>query len=182
MFSYWRWVLSVCGLWAVIWEAQYSTIIDSRVTAMQYPPVRVPNAAPGRTIHLPRRVMSLAIVCHTRVVPHPEIVPYWQQLGRHISRVTFEGVPRTCTYCTPGNRPQVNFIVTWNVQGHVPGVQGSNCSGAHPTSYPMGTAGYFPGGYSNRGIKLTTHLQLVPRSSISGFVSPLPYACLWRSA
>jgi len=31
-------------------------------------------------------------------------------------------------------------------------------SGAHPASYPMGTRGSFPG-----GVKLTTHLHLVPR-------------------
>jgi hypothetical protein len=30
-------------------------------------------------------------------------------------------------------------------------------SGAHPASYPMGTGG-------ERGVKLTTHLHLVPRS------------------
>jgi hypothetical protein len=37
-------------------------------------------------------------------------------------------------------------------------------SGAHPTSYPMGTGGFFSGSKAARGVKLTTHLQLVPRS------------------
>jgi hypothetical protein len=36
-------------------------------------------------------------------------------------------------------------------------------SGVHPTSYPMGTGGSFPGGKFSRGMKLTNHLQLVPR-------------------
>jgi hypothetical protein len=36
-------------------------------------------------------------------------------------------------------------------------------SGAHPASYPMGTGGSFPG-INGRGLKLTTHLHLVPRS------------------
>jgi hypothetical protein len=37
-------------------------------------------------------------------------------------------------------------------------------SGAHPASYPMGTGGSFLVGHSCRGMKLTTHLRLVPRS------------------
>jgi hypothetical protein len=33
-------------------------------------------------------------------------------------------------------------------------------SGAHPGSYPVGTGGSFPGGgYSDRGVKLTTYLH-----------------------
>jgi hypothetical protein len=35
---------------------------------------------------------------------------------------------------------------------------------AHPASYPMGSMGLFPRGQSGRGVKLTTHLHLVPRS------------------
>jgi hypothetical protein len=34
-------------------------------------------------------------------------------------------------------------------------------SGVRATSYPMGTEGSFPGGKAARGVKLTTHLQLV---------------------
>jgi hypothetical protein len=39
-------------------------------------------------------------------------------------------------------------------------------SGAHPASCPMGTRGYFPGNKAagSQGLKLTTHLHLVPRS------------------
>jgi hypothetical protein len=37
-------------------------------------------------------------------------------------------------------------------------------SGPHPASYPMGTGGGFTGGRYSGGVKLTTHLQLVPRS------------------
>jgi hypothetical protein len=53
-------------------------------------------------------------------------------------------------------------------RGLIPG-RGKRCSvvyslqtgsGAHPASYPMGTGGRFP----RRGVKLTTHLHLVPRS------------------
>jgi len=36
--------------------------------------------------------------------------------------------------------------------------------GAHPASYTMGNRGSFPEGKSGRGVKLTTHLHLVPRS------------------
>jgi hypothetical protein len=39
-----------------------------------------------------------------------------------------------------------------------------NGSGAHPPSYPMGTEGSFPGVKAARGVKLITHLHLVPRS------------------
>jgi hypothetical protein len=37
-------------------------------------------------------------------------------------------------------------------------------------------------GWSGRGVKLTTHLQLVPRSRKYGSVHPLPYAPPWHSA
>jgi hypothetical protein len=73
-------------------EASCSTVIEQRVVAMQYPPVRVENAAPGCAIRLPYRVMSLAFVCHTRVVPGSEVVPSWQQLERHTSRETSAGI------------------------------------------------------------------------------------------
>jgi hypothetical protein len=39
-----------------------------------------------------------------------------------------------------------------------------NCSCAHPDFYPVGTRSSFPGGWSGRGVKLTTYLHLVPRS------------------
>jgi hypothetical protein len=39
-----------------------------------------------------------------------------------------------------------------------------NGSGSHSASYPMGTRGSFPWGWSGRSVKLTTHLHLVPRS------------------
>jgi hypothetical protein len=37
-------------------------------------------------------------------------------------------------------------------------------SEAHPASYPMGTGSYFPGLKRSRGVTLTTHPHLVPRS------------------
>jgi hypothetical protein len=39
-----------------------------------------------------------------------------------------------------------------------------NGSGAHPASYPKGTREYFTGGKAAGVVKLTTHLQLLPRS------------------
>jgi hypothetical protein len=42
----------------------------------------------------------------------------------------------------------------------------------HPTSYTMGTGGSFPV-KSGRGVKLTTLLQLLPRSKF-GSIYPLP--------
>jgi hypothetical protein len=40
-------------------------------------------------------------------------------------------------------------------------------SEAHPTSCTMGTGGPFPGAKRGRGVKLTTHPHLVPRSGMS---------------
>jgi hypothetical protein len=47
-------------------------------------------------------------------------------------------------------------------------------SGAHPASYPMGTRGSSLRGWSGRGVKLTTHLLLVPRWRMRGTVPPFP--------
>jgi hypothetical protein len=44
-----------------------------------------------------------------------------------------------------------------------------NGCGAHPASYPMGTRSPFTG-VKRPGVKLTTHLRLVPRSSGWSFV------------
>jgi hypothetical protein len=49
-------------------------------------------------------------------------------------------------------------------------------SGAHSASYPMGTGGSFPVGKVLEGVKLTTHLQLVPRSKSAwgySFTTPI---------
>jgi hypothetical protein len=37
-------------------------------------------------------------------------------------------------------------------------------------------------GYSGRGVKLTAHLQLVPRSRICGSIYPLPHVPSWHNA
>jgi hypothetical protein len=47
-------------------------------------------------------------------------------------------------------------------------------SGVHPTSYPMGTGGSFPG-VNGRGLKMTTHFKLGPRSRKCRSVHPLPH-------
>jgi hypothetical protein len=44
-------------------------------------------------------------------------------------------------------------------------------------SYPMGTGSSFL-----RGVKMTTHLELVTRSRKCGSIHPLPHAPSWRSA
>jgi hypothetical protein len=41
------------------------------------------------------------------------------------------------------------------------------CSGAHPASCTMGTGGPSPGAKRGRGVTLTTHPDLVPRSRMS---------------
>jgi hypothetical protein len=46
-------------------------------------------------------------------------------------------------------------------------------SGAHPASCTVGTGGSFPRGKATGGLKLTTHLQLVPRSRKCGSIQPL---------
>jgi hypothetical protein len=55
-------------------------------------------------------------------------------------------------------------------------------SEAHTASYQMGYGGSFHGGKSGRGVKLTTRLQLVPRSRTRGSIHPLPHTSSWRSA
>jgi hypothetical protein len=57
-----------------------------------------------------------------------------------------------------------------------------NGSGAHPASYSMGIRGSFPG-VKRPGVKLTTHLHLVPKSRMSGAIPPFPqYAVMvWCS-
>jgi hypothetical protein len=47
-------------------------------------------------------------------------------------------------------------------------------SGAHPASCTMGTGGPFPGEKRGRGVMLTTHPHLVPRSWMSRSYTPLP--------
>jgi hypothetical protein len=47
---------------------------------------------------------------------------------------------------------------------------------------PNGYRGLFPRRQSGWGVKLTIHLQLVPRSRIRGSIHPLPYTCSWHSA
>jgi hypothetical protein len=49
-------------------------------------------------------------------------------------------------------------------------------------SNPMGTWDSFPGGKSGRGVKLTIHLQRLPRSRKGGSIHPLLHAPSWRSA
>jgi hypothetical protein len=45
-----------------------------------------------------------------------------------------------------------------------------------------GYRGLFPRGQNGRGVKLTTHLQLVSRSRKYGSIYPLPHTPSWRSA
>jgi hypothetical protein len=47
-------------------------------------------------------------------------------------------------------------------------------SGAHPASCTMGTGGPFSGVKRGRGVTLTTHTHLVPRSWMSRSYTPLP--------
>jgi hypothetical protein len=44
-----------------------------------------------------------------------------------------------------------------------------------------GYRGFFPRGWSERVVKLTTHLHPVPRSRKYGCIHPLPYTPSWRS-
>jgi hypothetical protein len=45
-----------------------------------------------------------------------------------------------------------------------------------------GYQGHFPWVSSGRGVKLTTHLQLLQRSIIPGSIHPLPHSTSWHSA
>jgi hypothetical protein len=43
-----------------------------------------------------------------------------------------------------------------------------------------GYKGLFPRGFSGRGVKLTTHLHLVPRLRLHGVIPPLTFTSSWR--
>jgi hypothetical protein len=51
-----------------------------------------------------------------------------------------------------------------------------------PAFYPMGTRGSFSGDEAAGGVKLTTHLHLVPKSRMRGSIPPLPTTPSWRGA
>jgi hypothetical protein len=51
-----------------------------------------------------------------------------------------------------------------------------------PIQWVAGGGGLFPRGESERGVKMTTHLQLVPRSRKRGSIQPLLHTSSWRSA
>jgi hypothetical protein len=51
-----------------------------------------------------------------------------------------------------------------------------------PSVLSNGYRGIFPGGYNDRGVEVTSHLQLVTRSRIHGSIHPLPHTSSWRSA
>jgi hypothetical protein len=51
-----------------------------------------------------------------------------------------------------------------------------------PNLLSNGYRGLFPRGYSGRGVKLSTHLQLVLRSRKCESIHPLPHTLSWRSA
>jgi hypothetical protein len=51
-----------------------------------------------------------------------------------------------------------------------------------PNLLSNGYQGIFPRGLSDRGVKLTTDLQLVPRSRKCGSIHPLPHTPSWHSA
>jgi hypothetical protein len=55
-------------------------------------------------------------------------------------------------------------------------------SAVHSASYRMDNGGSFPGSKGGRGVKVTTHLQLVPGSSNRGSIYSLPHTSLWRSS
>jgi hypothetical protein len=56
-----------------------------------------------------------------------------------------------------------------------------NGSGAQPASYPMGT-GALSLRLSGRGVKLSTHLYLVPMLRVRGAVPPFSHTPSWRGA
>jgi hypothetical protein len=54
-------------------------------------------------------------------------------------------------------------------------------SEAHQASYPIGTVGLFPGTKRGRGVTLTTHPHLMPRSKMRGAILLSSLAPAWRS-
>ena len=73
----------------------------------------------------------------------------------------------TAPYCSVGVRVPVGASDSSFLQN----VQ--TASGAHPALYSMGS-GVLSRGYSGRGVKLTTHLHLVPRLRMSGAIPLIP--------
>jgi hypothetical protein len=115
-------------------------------------------------LHTPRPISNI----HFNIIlSHSSSSPNWSlSLGSGL----WAGYSRVAVPAGTGN-----FSLHHRVQ---------NGSGARPASYPMGTRGSFPGGKATgvRGMKLTTHLHLVPRSSMRGVIPLLPNTPSWRGA
>jgi hypothetical protein len=54
-----------------------------------------------------------------------------------------------------------------------------HCPRTHPTSYRMST-GVLSSGVQQLGLKLTTHLHLVPRLRMHGSIPPLSHTSTWH--
>jgi hypothetical protein len=77
--------------------------------------------------------------------------------------------------------PERQMIMMIN-DGVLPVACVQTSSEAHPASYPTGTGGPFPGAKGGRGLTLTTHPHLVPRSRISrSYTSSPPWHLHWGS-
>jgi hypothetical protein len=86
----------------------------------------------------------------------------------------------TCPIYRPA---KLSYLANSNVQSFAKSLfRIQTDSGVHPTSYLRGKVSYFPGVKSGRGVKLTIHLQLVPRWRTRGSIHPLPRASSRRTA
>jgi hypothetical protein len=54
--------------------------------------------------------------------------------------------------------------------------------GANPDTYPVGTGGSYAWSKAAGGVKLTTHLHLMPRLKMFSSITPYPHASSWRGA
>jgi hypothetical protein len=83
------------------------------------------------------------------------------------------------------NRPQAGRP---KIRGAIPGRSKKDtflnsveiASEAHPVSYRMGTGGFFLNGKCGLRVKLSIHLNLMPRLRMCGAMFPVPPSNSWR--
>jgi hypothetical protein len=97
---------------------------------------------------------------------------------------------------TCGDRPRQDVLAWRNTQAYVRVIGFDSRRGweffsspprperlwSLPSLLSSGYHGLFPWVKSGRGVKLTTHLHLVPRSRMRGTIPPLPSTSSWRGA